>query len=643
METNQPEGAGGIMDANNEEMAAGQKLVNQLIDFLKGDIDAREKIYRVRRDFFEGRHHLYSNVVGLRGKERQGHILAVFNYIHRFCARIQQAFSTSPMRFKIVPEDEADEIESIRAESEENWIRKILRDNKFWEVKLPRNVSIQLRDGDFAIKTVVETDEREGKQIKIYHAENLEKLHVVWDDASGENFSGVIYKDLWTLEKISREFNGYKAEAVELDREQSTSESTHTDQYGVFASTSVASRKTPTGKDDKIPKAWVADFWGWLKVRDEETGQPGWKMCNIIMINKDVVQFSKTDYDYNPWTIGHSFDNPGSPWSKSYIDDLIDPQVELNDRQSDEGDMIRIGANIKYVVLNMPNFDTTSIKPGSGQAIFIEGENADFKQLETNVNPFPSEAYLNRTMDHLFNLGLPKIAISAGNAPYTGRIGVIQYQAVSDLVDMIRIKWSPVLKDVFKRIQSYTIKFFPEAAEFMMAHDGDTGQDYGPVMREVEFDWDSILPQSRSDAIVDMATLYDRDMIPLKRALEMAGFRDPMRIIKELKKENADPELVTIKSKFRQFSQGVITAQLEARKQTVAAEEQNAEMAAASQPTPESNNPPTPPANKPVLQRWQNSGRRGPPATAGVGGVGQTASAQGYLNQVAQNLRAGGK
>lgn len=627
-----------ILDGEESERVAAASVIKQYLTDTRTDNEEREKIYKKRRDFFSGNHHLYSNVVGLQSKEKAGHIMAVFNYTWRMSTRLVQALSNNPMRFKVRPDDEASEIESIRSEMEENWIYKILRDNKFFSVTFPRVSTIQVRDADFAIKVIVENTERLGKQIKITHAENMEKLHVVWDDAAGTSFSAITYKDLWTLDKIRREFNGYEAAPVSAAPERNnTSASSHEDPYGV-RTTASADRKAPTG-ENKLPKAWVSDSWGWFKVKNDQTGEAEWRMCNVTMINDDVVQFVKTDYEYNPWILGHSFDNPGSPWSIGFIDNLIDPQVELNDRTSEEGDMIRIGANQKYVVINMPNFDASSVKPGSGQVIYIEGEQADFKPLEVNVNPFPSETYINRSIEHLFALGIPRIALATGSAPYTGKVGAIQYQPVSDLVDELRRKWTPVLEEVVKRIQSYTVMFFPETKSFMLGYDEQAGADY-PTLRQVEFEWDSVLPQSQSENVVDAATLFDRAVLPMKRMLEKAGYQDPMAILKELKREARDPELSAIRAQFRQFSPGVVDASIDARRKMQQTEEANAEtMGQLDQVMKQGA---TPPANAPILHKNMNDGRRGAPATAGVPSVGQTASPQGQLAAVSQQMRAAG-
>lgn len=628
-----------LLDGTPEERAVVGEVVKAYVDLTKIDVEDRGKIYKKRRDFYEGNHHLYTNVIGLKSKEKAGHILAVFNYTWRMCSRLTQALTNSPMRFKIKPADEASEIESIRAEMEENWVRKILKDNHFYDTIFNRNVAIQIRDGDFAIKCTVQDDVRMGKQIKIEWAENMEKLHVIWDDTTGSNYSAVVYRDKWSVERISREFDGFKATPIIEDQSTSSSGSSPGDEYGVSGSI-IGGGKVPTGKT-KIPMAWVTDAWGWFKVLDDVTNESVWKICNVVMINDEVKQFVKTDYEYNPWMIGHSFDNPGTPWSIAFIDNLVDPQIELNDRTSEEGDMIRIGANQKYVVTNMPNFDTTSIKTGSGQVIFIEGENADFKPLEVNVNPFPSETYINRSLEHMFALGIPKIALATGAAPYTGKVAAMQYQPVSDLVDALRMKWTPILYSLVQRIQDYTVKFFPETNSFTYSFDENTGQSY-PNIREVEFEWDSILPQSQSESIVDASTLFDRDVLPVKRYLERAGYQDPMAVIKELKKEAKDPELSSIKNKFRQFSPGVIQAQIDAQRKMAEAEEANAAtMGNVQEITNQLNKPqPTAPANKPILSKDMNDGNRGVPAASGVSSVGQVATQAGNVNQVSQNLRA---
>jgi hypothetical protein len=614
------------MDGTTDEQESIKEQILKEIQQTNKDVDDHARVLKMRRDFWEGKQYLYTNVIGLRGKEREGHINAVFNYTWKMAEKLHESLTNFPFKLKIISDDEGDEEENIRSEALEKAIKRVLDDNDFFEVIYDRCSAIQVRDGDFAIKCIVEENEVEGRFIKIDHVEDISKLHVMWDDAAGKSFSAIAYEDTWTLDKIRQEFDGYDAEAMGLENQDSSS-SSHGDEYGILGSNTRYS-STSTGQNE-LPKQKVTDYWGRKKVGDS------WKIVNAILVGKEMIQLQYTDYKRMPWMVGHSYPNPRYPWSISFIDALIDPQVELNDRQSEEGDLIRIGSHMKFLVVNMPDFDEKSLKPGSGQAIFIEGENADFRPLSPNISMFPSEAYLNRTMEHMFTLGLPKIAFAAGTAPYTGRVGAIQYQSVVDPVNKMRVKWQKVLKDLVELIQEYFEMFFPETEGFMTAH-SESG-DMGIIHRKVEFDWENILPMSKSDMIVDASTLFDRDAIPVRKYLDLSGLNDAPRIIKELKKESKDEELLTARGKFKELSVAATNAQI--LQQKTIAEETNAEqlgnVAAVSQASA--------PQPKPIMHENQNQGQapKGISSAKGVPTTGQV-SQMGAVRQAQQNLNAQG-
>lgn len=602
------------------------------IESLKNELSEREPILSKRKDFFEGNHHKWTNVVGLTDKMQQGHILAVFNYVYRFSQKLHQSLTNSIPQIKIKPKDESDEIETSRAEAVEQAIYDVLQDNKFFNVVFKRSSINQIRDGDFSLDCKVLEDSEKGKHIEITQTEDMGKIMVWWDDASGSSFSGIAFRDLQTLTKIKREF-GFDAEPLSDSQLEAMGKGDHvSNQYGMMASNPGGST-VPSG-NVKLKRAEVIDYWGYEVIKNEV------KIVNIIFINKEMVQFVITDYRSIPRFIGHSFVTAGKPWSMSFIDPLIDPQVELNDRTSEEGDMIRIGSNVKFLAINMKDFDGNSVKPGSGQVIFIEGEGVDFRPLQTTLSNVPNEAYINRTMEHLFNLGLPKIALSAGTAPYTGRVAAIQYQAVVDIVTDLRIQWEIVLEQLIDAIQQYFIDYFPETHLFMTEHltDPATGEaiEGGLVKRKVEFDWENVLPLSRSDKVVDASTLRDRGAISLGTYLSEAGFRNPSEEIKKLKKESKDEELMVLLSKFNQFAPGVVQAQLEAQKRALELQE---EQAATMGNIQETVSAATPKSTPPLMTPEQNSGRRGISSSGGTP-TGQTATQKGAVAQTTQNINA---
>lgn len=624
-----------IDDSVSQKIRDGiSERVLKYIDDMKTEVAEREPIITKRQDFFEGRHHRWTNVVGQTMKQSEGHILAVFNYVYRFCQKLHQSLTNSVPRIKVAPKDEANEIETVRAEAVEKAIYEVLRQNKFFSVIFKRAAMNQIRDGDFLIGCTVQEDQKEGRHIEIQQSEDMIKALVLWDDAAGTSFTGIAFRDMWSLAKIKREFN-YDAEPFS-DRamDQRESKGSHLrDQYGQFSSTVSPTVTVPTGQS-KISQGEVVDYWGYEVINSEV------KVVNIIYINKEMVQFVVTEYTKVPKWVGHSFISAGKPWSVSFIDPLIDPQIELNDRTGEEGDLIRIGANMKFVVVNMPDFDADSIKSGTGQVIYIEGEGADFRPLNMNVSPFPSETYINRVLDHMFNLGLPKIALSAGTAPYTGRVGAIQYQPVIDFVADLRVQWEVVMDELLVTIQQYFIDYFPELHPIMREYvvDETTGEatEGDLVIRDISYDWENVLPLSRSDKVVDASTIYDRHAISTHTYLEQAGFRDPSAEIKKLKAEAKDPDMMTLREKFSQFAKGAVSAQLDAQKEMMDAQEQGAQVQGQIADAASAG---TSAANKPLLTSEQNDGRRGILSSTGTP-TGQTATAKGAVDQVSQNMNA---
>ena len=616
-----------------------EKISDRVKDRIKqstSEVSERKTVVEKRQDFFEGRHHKWTNVRGQGIKGEDGHIQVVLNYIGKFCQKLIWILTNFPAKIKIVPEDESNEIEVSRAEALEEAIRKTFRENKFQTLVLEKLAVNQVRDGDFIFDCKVVQDKNvggEGKKIVISPIEDTLKVSVGWDDASGTTFSFVSFSDQWSVDKIKREFD-YDAEPISEKENQSESKGSHlNDQYGILSTPSGTDTRVPSGKSN-IPKANIEDYWGYEIIEGVV------KVVNLVYINKELVQFVVSDYKRIPRFIGHSFMVAGKPWSKGFIDDLVDPQIELNDRSGEEGDLVRVGSHMKFLVVNMPDFDPSSIKPGSGQVIFLEGEDVDFRPLQMSITPFPSESYIDRNLDHLFNLGLPKIALAAGTAPYTGRVAAIQYQPVADIAQNLRMKWEDVLTDLVNTIQQYFIDYFPETHQFMTESIFNdvtkTYEDGEKIIRNIEFDWENILPLSRSDKVVDASTMRDRNAISLHSYLELTGFKDPQKEIKKLKKEMNDEELVSTMTKFQQLSTGAVRAQIDASQKVRAAEEANAETMGtmeelATKASAEN-------TKAPILSPDQND-RRGISSSAGTP-TGQTATPKGAVAQMGQNLNA---
>jgi hypothetical protein len=153
-----------------------------------------------------------------------------------------------------------------------------------------------------------------------------------------------------------------------------------------------------------------------------------------------------------------------------------------------------------------------------------------------------------------------------------------------------------------------------------------TNSDGEFVVRNVEFDWSDILPISASDKIVNIANKVNMIGISIKTALKELGYRNPDAEVEQLKKELADPELMILRSKMWNLSQGILMANNQAA--TMA-------MSNGSEAGPSVNQ------SAPTLTSEQNSESSQPMASKG--GTTAYSSAQGAIARARQNQTASGQ
>jgi hypothetical protein len=181
-----------------------------------------------------------------------------------------------------------------------------------------------------------------------------------------------------------------------------------------------------------------------------------------------------------------------------------------------------------------------------------------------------------------------------------------------------RDAWELALQDICEKIQILGHFLHPKVEWF-------NDKDENFVVRNVEFDWTDILPISQSDKIVNIANKYNMLGIPLIQAYKELGYRNPEALLQQLKKELADPDLMTLRAKMWQLSKGILEAGVQA---STLAQGQNAP--AEGQPN----------QSFPVLTPEQGTGTTR--TMAQKGGTTAYSSATGLLQRMRQNLEARG-
>jgi hypothetical protein len=585
-----------ILEGTPKEREAKRQEILDYLAYGEADRLERKRVTEVRRDFFEGNQGKYTNITGLVKKERKGHVNAVINYAGMTAIKLYYAIGNNPPKPTITPIDVTDDVEVTNTQMVENFCDRVMFINRFWKRGYKRGAMNQGVLGDFSIKVYYDSKD---KTIKVINVEKPENLIVIWRGDDLQETIAVAHKELVSIKAIENEF-GYKVIKADVTPDTAKGDVSQGSHEPGFEYTTKTSDQTGRGNvpDVKLtsPSSWVVDYW------DED--------YNVVLIGEKIVQYVKHDWGFNPYTIGHNIHNPGKPWSFSDIDFLIDPNVELNEVSNDERDFIRVGANTKFIARNMNDFDPESLKPGSGQVIFVEGPDSNFETLPVQVNTFPADSYATRMKKHIHDMGIPEVTYG-GATGNSGRAKAIDYQSMLDKTDDKRDAWELVLQEVYRKIQILGQKYFP--SEFWLNSQGE------PEVRQVDFDWSDIVPITQSERIVDVVNKVQGIGLPIKTALAELGYKDVDAQMELIKKEAQDPEIAPIKAKMWNLTPGIMEAQQEALQQT---------------PSPSVNE------SGPTLTPGENQGRERSLPMAVAGGQTSFSSPKGFIERSQQNLRA---
>ena len=515
------------IEIKGKELEDKQKEILGKIGTGESDRSKRKKEYKRRREFFAGKQEAYTNIVGLTQKSKKGHADQVVNLAGKSVTKIYHSVSNTPPQVKILPLDQTDDLEVLNAQAVEDFQERVFWKNKFWKRGFKRATLSQCVDADFAIKVYLDPEDNE---IKIISAEKMENLSVGWrsDDAldydwvsHSENMSVASIKNLWRIE--------VKADVEVKGQESSGSQG---DEWGV-KSGKVGEFSSNTEDAPTQSMARVTEF-----ATDK---------VYAILINSQIVSYVVHDYGFNPWVIGHSLHIPGKAWSKGLIDDLMSPNVELNEVLNDDRDYIRTASNSKFIARNMSDFNPESIKPGSGQVIFVDGPDSDFSTLGQTVNTYPVDTYIGHITGYIHDLLVPAVGFGSSGAD-SGRSKAIDFQTIVDVSDDLRIAWELVLDGVTERIQKLGQKYF--GGDYWMNPNGEF------EVRQCEYSWTDIVPISASDKIVDTLNKFSMGL-PFAKVWEELGYKDPQAIIELMKKEAEDPLLTAYRSKMYNLLPGI--------------------------------------------------------------------------------------
>lgn len=583
------------IELKGKELEAKQKQINARVGSSEPDRNKRKKEYKRRREFFAGKHESYTNIIGLTQKSKKGHADQVVNLAGKSITKIYHSISNTPPQVKVLPLDQTDDLETLNAQAVEDFQERVFWKNKFWKRGFKRATLSQCVDADFALKVYLDPSDNE---IKVISAEKMENVAVGWRSDDALEYDWVAHRELMSVSAIKNLWGIEVKPDVEVKGQESSG--SQGDEWGA-KSARVGEFSSNTQDEITEPMAYVTEY------ADDK--------AYAILIDEQIVSYVVHEYGFNPWVIGHSLHIPGKAWSKGLIDDLMSPNVELNEVLNDDRDYIRTASNSKFIARNMSDFNPESIKPGSGQVIFVDGPDSDFSTLGQTVNTYPVDTYIGHIKGFIHDLLVPAVGFGSGGAD-SGRSKAIDFQTIVDVTDDLRIAWELVLDGVTERIQKLGQKYF--GGDYWMNPNGEF------EVRMCEYSWTDIVPISASDKIVDVLNKFSMGL-PFAKVWEELGYKDPQAIIELMKKEAEDPLLTAYRSKMYNLLPGI--------QQGMVAQQQ------AMTPEVPGGVPGAPEVNQAAPTLTTSENQNAQPVSV-AGGTTSTSTPGGLIAQARQNLLA---
>ena len=474
----------------------------------------------ILKDMYENNLTKYTNVFGMLELNKKGHVRPSFNYLSQIVDKLTNFLTTKPPILEVPARVTDDEVEIERAQSIRYFLDAIHHQNRF-KYFFKRSAHIQSLFGDTFIKGPWWDPVK--KRIRYTWIEDLGQVYCGWKDNKFEELEWIAFQSLENIDTIKKKYgievNAYEGTAV----------------LGTYPLQSPTKRwPERVDKQTWVREGLVTEYW------DED-------VMMIVINESEIVQYVKHEYGFIPVQKIENIHVDNRPFGKGDIDELIDANIELNDRMGDAADSIRQGAVPRFKVVNDPNFDADSVKAGAnGQFLFVEGEKADIGPIASSINIAPYELYIKNIMQVIYDLGLPAVAWGGHQAAQTsGRELDLQYQAITDKIENKRLVWEMNLYLLNQRILMLAEKYIPGMKKIIDGH------------YETDYVWASVLPTSTAETITNVSNKRDRGMISLHTAVKELGYKDPDGEIDLMIQEWSDEKLAPILGKNALLTQGV--------------------------------------------------------------------------------------
>ena len=367
--------------------------------------------YTKLREFFDGDQWEYIPEAG-------GH-LRVYNYVATTVFNYTAFMTNEPVEFDVPPQEITDPIEIVRAETKETILKEILKDNEF-NIQFEEAAQNGSLLGDSFILGPFYDDLN--KRIYFQNVKKPENIKIVWSDDSYREMEGFIHNYYLSLEKAERIF---KAQLKEKG-------------INLIATLMPSSDETTSQQMVEIMEYW-----------DDER--------RVLIINNRLLDYTEHNWGFIPLLYVRNIPHPERPWGISDVENMLDSQVEYNEKNQDVSEILKASA---FPTIFGKNLKPMQIQSGLMQLIDI-GDEAELMPDPRRAGAAPIEVALNNRRGDIFNISGINEVLYGGTTvrQATGRALSVLMQSVNNRIKGRQERWSVALQrfsaNIFRLLELY--------------------------------------------------------------------------------------------------------------------------------------------------------------------------------------------
>jgi len=380
--------------------------------------------YAKLRDFFDGDQWDYV--------PESGQKMRTYNFCRGVILNYTAFMTSEPIDIAIAPKNISDDIEVARAEAKEKVLLDILDDNQF-NVLFEQAIQNGSLLGDSIILGPFYNEVTD--RITIQNIKRPENVRIIWTDDSFSEISGFIHHYYVTPEKA------YEIWADQIEEKNITLNTVEMTNVRDLTSNVKTMRRMV-----EVMDCWTADV-------------------HYLQVGSKELDFTEHNWGFVPITHVPNILHPTDAYGTSDLEDILDAQVEFNEKNSDMSEIINEQAFSKIFGKNLK---PQEVQSGVMQLIDM-GDEAELMSDPRRTSTADLSNEISRRQSSLYQLsGLNEnIFGGQGVRAVTGRALAVLMQTVNNRIKGRQVRWTLALQLLFKNIFKLVEEYIPNGKELV--------------------------------------------------------------------------------------------------------------------------------------------------------------------------------